>query len=172
MHATSAADDRWPVWPVLVAGGVAGRPVRSIARSAGVSWAGLCAALRAGADTVTAVCLCEALGVDPGAVWPEWRPLDGDEDDVGDASDVLVGDRSVRLPIGPALDVLRSWGVEWPVAELADRVGVTRGTVHRWQHSGVDVWTADRVAVVLGRHPANVWPEWERGFLLGSCQRF
>ena len=45
---------------------------------------------------------------------------------------------------------------------LARRLGVDRRTVHRWQRAGlVPATTADRAAVRLGHHPAEIWPtEW------------
>ena len=45
---------------------------------------------------------------------------------------------------------------------LARRLGVTRRTVHRWAQTGLVPPThADRIAVRLGHHPAEIWPnEW------------
>lgn len=43
--------------------------------------------------------------------------------------------------------------------EISDRIGVSRRTVWRWRQGVTLVYpaTADRVAVRLGLHPANVW---------------
>lgn len=44
------------------------------------------------------------------------------------------------------------------VAELS---GVSRRTVVRWRHYGIDVWSADRAACALGLHPWAIWgDEW------------
>lgn len=47
-------------------------------------------------------------------------------------------------------------------AVLARQLGVTRRTVHRWAQVGlVPPKHADRIAVRLGHHPAEIWPtEW------------
>ena len=46
--------------------------------------------------------------------------------------------------------------------QIADRLGVQLNTVFRWHH-GARLYpsTADRVALNLGLHPVNLWPEWE-----------
>jgi hypothetical protein len=43
--------------------------------------------------------------------------------------------------------------------EIADRTGVSRHTVLRWRHGTTALYpaTADRIAVRLGLHPANLW---------------
>jgi hypothetical protein len=47
------------------------------------------------------------------------------------------------------------------MSELARLAGVSRGTVARWASTGgVDEFTADELAVALGRHPAEVWATW------------
>lgn len=47
-------------------------------------------------------------------------------------------------------------------AVLAQQLGVTRRTVHRWRRTGViPAHQVDRAAVALGHHPAEIWPtEW------------
>lgn len=45
-------------------------------------------------------------------------------------------------------------------AALARMLGVGNRSVTRWQHDGLGVDTADVLAVRLGRHPAEVWPDW------------
>jgi hypothetical protein len=56
-----------------------------------------------------------------------------------------------------------------PLEELADcenasalarRLGEPRTTIHRWRRCGVRLFTADRLAIHLGYHPSEVWPEW------------
>jgi hypothetical protein len=39
--------------------------------------------------------------------------------------------------------------------------GTDRSLVHRWNRAGgVPEVSADRVAVALGLHPINIWPNW------------
>lgn len=40
---------------------------------------------------------------------------------------------------------------------LAEDLGCDRRQVTRWVNNGVPVDTADRLAVALGMHPAEVW---------------
>ncbi len=42
---------------------------------------------------------------------------------------------------------------------LAERLGCTARTLHRWKNDGVPVAKADRAAIALGSHPAYIWPE-------------
>ena len=42
---------------------------------------------------------------------------------------------------------------------IADWLDVDRTTVHRWVHNGLTTWTADVVAVRLGVHPCDIWPD-------------
>lgn len=57
-----------------------------------------------------------------------------------------------RLPLAPLLAA-----VDGSSGLLALRVGVDRRTVTRWRHEGLDALRADRCAVALGQHPAEVW---------------
>lgn len=44
---------------------------------------------------------------------------------------------------------------------LAREIGLPRRTVHRWHQAGaVPPASADRAAVALGHHPAEIWPHW------------
>jgi len=43
---------------------------------------------------------------------------------------------------------------------LAEKIGVSRRTVCRWQRHGLTEAQADQAACALGTHPALVWPEW------------
>lgn len=56
-----------------------------------------------------------------------------------------------RVPFGPH--------------HLADALGVSVRSVHRWVAVGTLTWgAADRAAVTLGLHPALLWPvEWWAG---------
>jgi lambda repressor-like predicted transcriptional regulator len=62
----------------------------------------------------------------------------------------------VRWPLGPLLDVAG----HPPARILAAQVGVSPRTVWRWHHLGLSDLQADRAAVALGWHPANIWPHW------------
>ena len=62
-----------------------------------------------------------------------------------------------RLPFRPLADVAG----RLPLGELAKSLGVAARTVHRWRATDtVPPMAADRAAVALGHHPAEIWPEW------------
>lgn len=44
--------------------------------------------------------------------------------------------------------------------ELADRLGVERRTVLRYGANGLSLYQADELAVRMGYHPSELWPEW------------
>ncbi|MDQ1439266.1 MAG: Winged helix-turn-helix DNA-binding [Acidimicrobiaceae bacterium] len=48
------------------------------------------------------------------------------------------------------------------VSILARALGVDRAQVAHWRSDGVPIESADRIAIAVGRHPAEVWPEWYR----------
>ncbi len=33
-------------------------------------------------------------------------------------------------------------------------------TLQRWKISGIPLYSADKLAIRLGRHPANIWRNW------------
>lgn len=43
---------------------------------------------------------------------------------------------------------------------LRMKVGISGESARRYESEGLTVWQADRLAVRLGFHPANVWPDW------------
>ena len=52
-------------------------------------------------------------------------------------------------------DVLaRNHGV---IAQAARLMDVPRRSLHRWRHTGLNPWTADRLAIAAGLHPFSVW---------------
>lgn len=70
------------------------------------------------------------------------------------------GKRATKsYPAAPVLAYL----ADTPDGEIADRFGVTRRTVQRWRHGHASIAQsiADRIALELGLHPVNIWPEWE-----------
>jgi transposase-like protein len=46
------------------------------------------------------------------------------------------------------------------MSTLARALGVDRAQLGRWRRTGVTPSTADRLAVRLGFHPAELWPQW------------
>lgn len=49
-------------------------------------------------------------------------------------------------------------------ATLADKLNVSQRTVQRWIAEGMTFDQADTVAVALGHHPVEIWPnEWLKG---------
>jgi hypothetical protein len=45
-------------------------------------------------------------------------------------------------------------------AELAGFLRVSSRTVFRYRTHGLNIVQADRAAVAVGYHPAEVWPDW------------
>jgi hypothetical protein len=47
---------------------------------------------------------------------------------------------------------------------IARITGMSLGSVSMWSRTGIPMWTADRLAIKLGAHPADIWPEewWTR----------
>lgn len=69
------------------------------------------------------------------------------------------GPRSVRFPLEPLLGLL----AETTDADTAERLGVSVSTVRGWRQGRrvtLGLVLADRYAVRLGLHPANVWDDW------------
>ena len=76
---------------------------------------------------------------------------------------------SIRYPFEPLAAQARDATVE----TLADRIGVSRRTVHRWAVHGIPAEQADRAAIALGSHPACLWPEhWNQAYLEPSAAGF
>jgi hypothetical protein len=46
------------------------------------------------------------------------------------------------------------------MGDMAAMVGTSRRNLMRWSVEGIPELSADRVAVSLGLHPAELWPEW------------
>jgi lambda repressor-like predicted transcriptional regulator len=62
--------------------------------------------------------------------------------------------RQPRLSLEPLVEYYGS------VSTLARALGVERTQVAHWRSDGLPVDSADRIACSLGKHPAEVWPEW------------
>lgn len=62
----------------------------------------------------------------------------------------------------------RSISIRFPLAaitgynncELARRTGYPVRTIQRWTTTGIPYYSADRLAIRLGVHPAIIWPNW------------
>ena len=78
----------------------------------------------------------------------------------------------LKLPFGPLQSILRRrWEghaedyrkVEFCVAAMAEQLATDRRMIYRWQETGVPWPTADRLAVLIGLHPSEVWGDawWE-----------
>ena len=46
------------------------------------------------------------------------------------------------------------------LSELSRRSGYPLRTIQRWKTTGVPLHSADQLAIRLGVHPANIWPQW------------
>lgn len=44
--------------------------------------------------------------------------------------------------------------------ERAELLGVDRDQVTAWRRTGVPLWRAEALAIGLGRHPDELWPDW------------
>jgi len=53
--------------------------------------------------------------------------------------------------------------------QIAARFGVSRDMVHQWRHRGLTVWSADRIAITLDRHPLEFWPDFYDDLLDEEC---
>ena len=63
---------------------------------------------------------------------------------------------AVRWPIEPLLAVTGRPSA----ARLAVRLNVNTRTIWRWHHRGLTDHQADRAAIAIDLHPANIWPDW------------
>jgi lambda repressor-like predicted transcriptional regulator len=45
-------------------------------------------------------------------------------------------------------------------SELARRTGFALRTIQRWTTTGIPLYSADRLAIRLGVHPATIWTNW------------
>ena len=46
------------------------------------------------------------------------------------------------------------------LCDLSRRSGYPLRTIQRWKTNGIPLYSADRLAIRLGVHPANIWPQW------------
>lgn len=62
----------------------------------------------------------------------------------------------------PARNILIPFGINKEASLLAEIIGVKRHTIVQWRNGGRNFtyWQADQIAVRLGFHPAEIWPDW------------
>lgn len=65
-----------------------------------------------------------------------------------------------RLPLAPLIRAAGLGGEPDALSTLAERTGHTRSAFQGWAHRGIPIYTADTIAVSLGMHPCEAWPEW------------
>lgn len=65
-----------------------------------------------------------------------------------------MSEPSARFSADPLIDRFGS------VSAFARALGVDRANATRWRRDGIPVDTADCIAVRLGWHPVEIWPEW------------
>ena len=46
------------------------------------------------------------------------------------------------------------------LSDLSRRTGYPLRTIQRWRVHAIPYWSADRVAIRLGIHPALIWTDW------------
>lgn len=74
---------------------------------------------------------------------------------------------AVRYPLEPLLELLgpvetRAGGLvmDGRARALAELLGITARSVHRWSRAGMRETWADRAACRLGVHPSLIWPDY------------
>ena len=85
-----------------------------------------------------------------------------------------MGKQLRRFPLSPLLEAARFNDVklerEWSGPKrtrrtdaqiaFADRLNLEGKTVSTWHQFGIPAYDADRVAIGLGFHPWEIWPDW------------
>ena len=63
-----------------------------------------------------------------------------------------------RYPTAPLLAEF----ADLSAAQIAGRFGVHRSQIVRWRRTGATLnqWDADRYAVMIGKHPGEIWHDW------------
>jgi lambda repressor-like predicted transcriptional regulator len=65
------------------------------------------------------------------------------------------------LPVAPLVEALRHDSARRSMATVVERAPVDRRTLERLRKKDrIRLDTADRIAVALGRHPSEIWPDW------------
>jgi lambda repressor-like predicted transcriptional regulator len=80
-----------------------------------------------------------------------------------DTDQTAVGAGPTFLPAAPVQRLLRQQAARQAgdVSALAQVLRLDRSTLHRvLSRQRLRYDTADRIAVCLGRHPSELWPEW------------
>lgn len=71
----------------------------------------------------------------------------------------------------PDLNVKALLAYTEDLGTLAELLGVTRRTLHRYERSGLTIEQADMFAVRLGLHAAEVWPAWHTDLAAAAHRR-
>ena len=63
-----------------------------------------------------------------------------------------------RYPTAPLLAEF----ADLTAAQVAERFGLHRSQIVRWRRTGATLnqWDADRYAIMIGKHPGEVWHDW------------
>jgi len=69
-------------------------------------------------------------------------------------------DAPPRLSLRALMDHLRIH----EVSTFAEAIGLSRKSCYRYFESGVPLYVADRLAIKVGLHPLEVWPDFHQGF--------
>ncbi len=80
-----------------------------------------------------------------------------------DTARTAVGPARTFLPAAPAQRLLRQQAASQAgdLSALAEVLRLDRSTLYRvLRRDRLRYDTADRIAVCLGRHPSELWPEW------------
>jgi len=87
----------------------------------------------------------------------------GDTMTPNDTARTTVGPAPTFLPAAPAQRLMRQRAADQAVdlSALAQVLRLDRSTLYRvLSRDRLRYDTADRIAVCLGRHPSELWPEW------------
>lgn len=62
----------------------------------------------------------------------------------------------------PATKLLELFDEKTWASSIGEILGVGRSAIQTWRQGKTyfDQWSADRYAIRLGMHPAQIWPEW------------
>jgi hypothetical protein len=73
---------------------------------------------------------------------------------------IRQADRLPWAPLARQLQVQADEPDPLPPSRVALLLDVPPRYIHRWRHEGLPWARADELAVGLGLHPGEVWPEW------------
>jgi plasmid maintenance system antidote protein VapI len=67
----------------------------------------------------------------------------------------------------PAIRLIEQFPPDTTASFMADIFGLERATIVRWRNQDCKLteYMADRYAIMLGKHPFEIWPEWFDDYL-------